>query len=247
MLGLRTVGVLADLLLFLGPAGSTPRFGIPGHQTIRLPQPLVQVRTVRAPSGLWDAGPMQRLLLLCLCPALPPSLLPPKPFSLPSSPCPLPRLPRQLPPSCPRLVLTCPHLRPSLTWDLEDPGLRPWGTRVGAWAVPTPVGWLGQPPPSCLPCGSSSRGRAGERKGRTSWPGSPGCPGATWMGGGGWAGGWGPWVEQGGRRCSPENLLPRPSSLAPPPYCPVWVVGEGPPGLCLPPGNEAPRCQTDGC
>ncbi|XDC84732.1 hypothetical protein R6Z07F_015905 [Ovis aries] len=39
----RTVCVLADLLLFLGPAGSTPRFGIPGHQTIRLPQHLVQV------------------------------------------------------------------------------------------------------------------------------------------------------------------------------------------------------------
>lgn len=190
---------------------------------------------------------MRRLLLLCLCPVLPPSLPSPKPFSLPSSPCPLPRLPGPLSPSCPRLVLTCPRPRPSLTWDPEEPGLGPWGTRVGAWAVPTPVGWPGRLPPSCLPCGSSSRGRAGERKGWTSWLGSPGYPGATWMWGGGWTGGWDPQAGQGGRRCSPETMLPRLSSPAPPPHCPVRAVGEGPPGLCLPPGNEAPSCQIDGC
>lgn len=228
MLGLRTVGVLADLLLFLGPAGSTPRFGIPGHPTIRLPQPLVQVRTVRAPSGLWDAGPVQRLLLLCLCPALPPSLPPPKPFSLPSSPCPLPRLPRPLPPSCPRLVLTCPHLRPSLTWDLEDPGLRPWGTRVGAWAVPTPVGWLGRPPPSFLPALrqlQQGAGRGKKGKDKLAW--------VSWVSRSNldWGRGLGRWLGPLGRagRASllPRNLAPQTILSGPSPILPCVGGGRG--------------------
>ncbi|XP_043778397.1 uncharacterized protein LOC122706907 isoform X8 [Cervus elaphus] len=76
----RNVSCSGGSASVLGPAGSTPPLGIPGHRTIRLPQRLVQVAS------------------------------------------------SQLPASCPDLP--CP--RPSLTWDLEDSGRRPWGTSVEA-------------------------------------------------------------------------------------------------------------------
>ena len=188
---------------------------------------------------------MRRLSLLC--PALPPPLPSPKPFSLPSSPCPLPRLPGPLPPSCPRLVLTCPRPRPSLTWDLEEPGLGPWGTRVGARAVPTPVGWPADRLLFVCPAAAPAGGGPGkEREGQVGL-GLLGVQEQLGRGEGVGQVAGTPQAGQGGRRHSPETMLPRLSSPAPPPHCPVRVAGEGPPGLCLPPGNAAPSCQIDGC
>lgn len=120
--------------------------------------------------------------------------------------------------------------------------------------MPTPLGWAGWPP-SCLPSSSSSRGRAGERKGKTSWTGSIWCPGATWTRARGRGRQLGPWNIRGGvGRASPlprlysggwvptqGRLVSDLSATLPRVGLGGWECGGH--GLCLPMGRAAPSAR----